>query len=95
MDDWSPLSVSKEDFADQNTYKAYLTALTKHHKIPVVITEFGTSTARTISYSDANTGRNSGQMTEKEQGDVLKRSFEDIVESGANGACIYSWHDEW
>ena len=95
MDDWSPLKIAKEDFPDQNTYKAYLTAITNHHSMPVIISEFGTSTARTMSYIDKNTGRNSGQMTEEEQGEVLKKSFEDIVASGANGACVFSWHDEW
>ncbi len=95
MDDWSPLGIEKEYFADGNTYRAYLTALTNHHKVPVVISEFGTSTARTMSYRDVNTGRNSGQMTETEQGEVLKRSFEDIVSFGANGACVFSWQDEW
>lgn len=95
IDDWSALGIAKEDFTDKNTYRAYLTALVNHHKIPVVISEFGTSTARTMSYEDVNTGRNSGQMTETQQGEVLKRSFDDIVVSGANGACVYSWQDEW
>ena len=98
-EDWTGLGIAKEDYTDEsgavNTYKAYLTALTKHHNIPVVIAEFGTSTARTMSYQEVNTNRNSGQMTENEQGDVLKKSFEDIVASGSNGACVFSWHDEW
>jgi len=95
MDDWSSLGIDKNDYSDGNTYLAYLTALTNHHSIPVVISEFGTSTARTMSYQDVNTGRNAGSMTEKEQGEVLERSYYDIVASGANGACVFSWHDEW
>ena len=98
-DDWSNIGVSKDDFTlsdgSVNTYRAYLTALQKHHEIPVVIAEFGTSTARTMSYQDVNTGRNAGQMTEKEQGAVLVRSYNDIVASGAAGACVFSWNDEW
>lgn len=98
-EDWSNLGVSSEDFTDENgvinTYRAYLTALEKHHSIPVVIAEFGTSTARTMSYQDVNTGRHAGSMTEKEQGEVLERCYYDIVASGAAGACVFSWHDEW
>lgn len=97
-DDWSNVGLTASDFTDggtMNTYRAYLTALQKHHTMPVVIAEFGTSTARTIFYQDVNTGRNGGQMTEKQQGEVLKESYEDIVASGVNGACIYTWQDEW
>lgn len=98
-DDWSNLGISAEDFTDSNghmnTYLAYLTALNKHHSVPVVIAEFGTSTARTMSYQDVNTGRNAGSMNEKEQGGVLERSYYDIVASGSSGACVFSWHDEW
>lgn len=95
MDDWSPLGLNKDEYTDGNTYRAYLTALTNHHTMPVVISEFGTSTARTMSYRERDDGRNSGLLTEQEQGEVLKRSYEDIVASGANGACVFSWNDEW
>lgn len=98
-EDWTPFGITKEEFTDRtgtsNTYRAYLSALERHHTIPVVIAEFGTSTARAMSYQDVNTKRNSGQMTETEQGEVLKRSFEDIVASGAKGAIVFSWQDEW
>lgn len=99
FDDWTSLGISKEEYNDKegsiNTYRAYLTALKKHHSIPVVIAEFGTSTARTMFYQETNKGRNAGRLTEKEQGQVLKRSYEDIVASGMNGACVFSWYDEW
>ena len=95
MDDWSLLGLNKEDYGDGNTYRAYLTALTNHHNMPVVISEFGTSTARTMSYCESEDGRGSGQLTEQEQGEILKRCYEDIVASNANGACVFSWNDEW
>lgn len=98
-DDWSNVGISKDDFVSSdgsvNTYRAYLTALEKHHSIPVVVAEFGTSTARTMYYQDVNTARNAGQMTEKEQGDVLVKCYDDIVASGMAGACVFSWNDEW
>ena len=93
-EDWTPFGVTKEEFGE-NTYRAYLSALTKHHTMPVVIAEFGTTTARTAMYSESNSGIKSGRLSEQEQGEVLAKSYEDIVTSGANGACVYSWHDEW
>ena len=78
-----------------NTYRAYLTALTNHHTIPVVISEFGVSTGRGLAQKDANTGRNQGHMSETEQGDAIVECYEDIIASGCAGCCVFSWQDEW
>ena len=78
-----------------NTYRAYLTALTNHHTMPVVISEFGVSTGRGLAQEDANTGRNQGHMSETEQGDAIVECYEDIVASGCAGCCVFSWQDEW
>lgn len=78
-----------------NTYRAYLTMLTKHHSMPVVISEFGVSTGRGMAQRDSNTGRNQGNMSEKEQGEALVQCYEDIQAAGCAGCCIFSWQDEW
>ena len=98
--DWTPYGF--EDplaFVDEdgrlNTYRAYLTALTKHHTMPVVISEFGVSTGRGLAQKDANTGRNQGHMSETEQGNAIVECYEDIVASGCAGCCVFSWQDEW
>ncbi|MGN0405597.1 MAG: hypothetical protein ACI4F1_10270 [Bariatricus sp.] len=78
-----------------NTYKAYLTMLTGHHTMPVVISEFGVSTGRGMAQRDQNTGRNQGNMSEQEQGQSLVDCYNDIMESGCAGCCIFSWQDEW
>lgn len=89
----------KEDYTDRygryNTYLAYLTALNRYHTIPVVITEFGVSTGRGIAQIDENTGRNQGHMSERGQGQAIIECYEDIVDSGCAGCCVFSWQDEW
>lgn len=78
-----------------NTYKAYLSMLTDHHKMPVVISEFGVSTGRGMAQRDRNTGRNQGHMSEKDQGEALIECYEDITDTGCAGGCVFSWQDEW
>lgn len=78
-----------------NTYLAYLKLLTKHHKMPVVISEFGVSTGRGMAQRDFNTNRNQGHMSEREQGQALVECWEDIMAAGCNGGCVFTWQDEW
>ncbi len=78
-----------------NTYLAYLRALNRYHTLPVVITEYGVTTGRGMAQRDVNTGRNQGHMTEQEQGQALIECYEDIMEAGCAGSCVFTWHDEW
>ena len=78
-----------------NTYYTYLKALTNYHTIPVVISEYGVSTGRGMAQRDYNTGRNQGHMTEQEQGQALIDCYEDIMDAGCAGSCVFTWQDEW
>ncbi len=90
---------SKEDYYDNkgqlNTYYTYLKAINNFHTMPVVVSEFGVSTGRGIARKDKNTGRNQGHMTETEQGYALIECWEDLIEAGSAGGCVFSWQDEW
>ncbi|MBQ7604109.1 MAG: hypothetical protein IJU75_04075 [Clostridia bacterium] len=100
---WNVPSVTdylrEEDYTDRygrfNTYLAYLTALNRYHTMPVVISEFGVSTGRGMAQIDENTGRNQGHMSENGQGQAIIECYEDIVDSGCAGCCVFSWQDEW
>lgn len=87
------------DFYDSdgnlNTYYAYLKLLNDYHDIPVVISEYGLSTGRGMSQRDVNTGRNQGGLTEEEQGQALIECYEDIMDAGSAGSCVFLWQDEW
>lgn len=91
--------LTKKDYYDQNgdynTYRAYLTAISRYHTMPVVISEFGVTTGRGVAKIDKNTNRNQGHMTEQEQGAALVQCYEDIIGAGCAGGCVFSWQDEW
>ncbi len=97
--DWSMYDISKDDFGSSNgnpnTYRAYLKMLNNHHTMPVIISEFGVSTGRGMAQRDMNTGRNQGNMSEKEQGQALIDCYDDIKSAGCAGCCVFTWQDEW
>lgn len=100
VDDYKDIGIKninkfKTEDGKINTYKAYLSMLTDHHKMPVVISEFGVSTGRGMAQRDRNTGRNQGHMSEKDQGEALIECYEDITDTGCAGGCVFSWQDEW
>lgn len=92
-----PEYLSFEDETIENTYLAYLEKLVEHHEMPVVISEFGVSSARGQAAYEQNTdlGRDQGHMSEKEQGEAIVSLSEDIKSSGAAGGIVFVWHDEW
>lgn len=99
-DDWASLGIENStDFITEdgklNTYKAYLSLLTSHHTMPVIISEFGVSTGRGMAQVDTNTGRNQGNMSETEQGEAIIECYNDIMSVGCAGCCVFSWQDEW
>lgn len=98
-EDWTLFGIGqKTDYytdGELNTYRAYLDMLTKHHQMPVVISEFGVSTGRGMAQIDANTNRNQGHMSESEQGEALILCYEDIQAAGCAGCCVFTWQDEW
>ncbi len=100
MDDWSAFGITDRSAfynkdGELNTYRAYLSLLTEHHTMPVVISEFGVSTGRGMAQRDMNTGRNQGNMSEKDQGQALVDCYDDIRSVGCAGCCVFSWQDEW
>ena len=83
--------------SDENLYRKYISKLNSHHKLPVVISEFGAPSSRGISSYEQNIslGRNQGNMSEEEQGNAIVSMYEDIMKSGSAGAIVFSWQDEW
>lgn len=78
-----------------NTYYSYLKIINEHHKMPVVVSEFGIPTSRGMAQRDKNTGRSQGNMSEKQQGQALVNCYKDIKAAGCSGSIVFSWQDEW
>ena len=85
------------DSTIENTYLAYLEKVAKHHKMPVVISEFGVPSSRGMASYEQNKdlGRNQGGMSEKGQGDALVSMYKNIKDSGCAGGIVFIWQDEW
>lgn len=83
------------DIQEANTYKQYLQALSSHHRMPVVISGFGASSARALSAEEKERGRNQGHLSEVQQGKAIISMYDDITAAGCAGGIIYEWQDEW
>lgn len=79
---------------EENTYLQYLQAINEHHTMPVVISEFGVSSARGMASQDSM-GRNQGGISETQQGEALVSMYHDIISAGSAGAIVFTWQDEW
>ena len=79
---------------EPNNYAGYLHDLEDAHDIPVLVAEFGIPASRGLTHRNPF-GWNQGFIEETEQGDILVRLYEDIVETGMLGGLIFTWQDEW
>lgn len=74
------------------SYKGYVEWLKGKHAQdkPLIITELGLSVS---IYGPGKYGR--GGNTEEEQRDGTLMMYDDIVNAGAVGGCVFEWNDEW
>ncbi|NMA18037.1 MAG: hypothetical protein GX939_04705 [Clostridiaceae bacterium] len=79
---------------EKNNYAGYLNHLNSVHKLPVLIAEFGIPASRGITHENPY-GWNQGFKSEIEQGEILSRLYEDILEEDMLGGLIFTWQDEW
>lgn len=85
----------KDNKGRKNTYKAYLKDLIKEHSVPVLVAEYGVPSSRGCTHKNIITGFNQGQITEKQQGEMLVSMSQDIYDTGYCGELIFAWQDEW
>ena len=81
----------------ENSYRTYLSMLTQHHNLPVVVSEFGVPSSRGKAAYEQNRalGRDQGGINETQQGEALVAMCEDIKASGCAGGMVFIWQDEW
>lgn len=82
------LESMNSSFADTKETRAYLKKLQSHHKMPVIISDFGYSTSRGVDDI-------TGAISEEEQGKEIVKRYQTIRNSGFGGAFINSWQDSW
>ncbi|MGG3912589.1 hypothetical protein [Rossellomorea vietnamensis] len=79
---------------EKNNYAGYLHDMKKAHSMPLVVAEFGVPGSRGLTHKNVY-GMDQGNHSEKEQGEIDRRLFEDIVEEKMAGGMVFAWQDEW
>lgn len=79
---------------ENNNYAAYLHELHAVHRLPILVAEFGVPGSRGLTHENPF-GLNQGFLSEQEQGEILKRLYEDIIHENLLGGLIFTWQDEW
>ena len=76
-------------------YGGYLQQfMSVHPEYPAVIAEFGLSTSLNPAHIQPE-GFNHGEVSEKQQGEMLSRLMRAIVKEGYAGGVLFEWADEW
>lgn len=92
---YTPKYVNYKDFrGEKNNYAGYLNDLHAAHRLPVLISEFGIPASRGLTHVNPF-GWNQGFMAEDEQGKILVRLYEDILNEDMLGGLVFTWQDEW
>jgi tetratricopeptide (TPR) repeat protein len=83
------------DVEGPSAYAGYLQDLLRHHRShPVFVAEFGVPTSRDVVHVQPQ-GWTHGGHNEVAQGTIDARLLRGIHESGAAGASLFAWIDEW
>lgn len=79
----------------RSNYFGYLRDLRRVHRgVPIVIAEFGIPTSRGNAHVQPQ-GWHHGGVSERDAGAANARLAAEIRESGAAGAIVFAWMDEW
>lgn len=81
-----------KEYVDRMDY--YFKKLNNHHKIPVVIGEYGIPSARTGGDFNMNPNKIK-YIDEKEQGNTLVLLYRSIKNSGCAGSFLFEFQDSW
>ncbi|MFC0188643.1 hypothetical protein ACFFJY_10120 [Fictibacillus aquaticus] len=79
---------------EKNNYAGYLNDMKQVHSMPLLVAEFGVPSSRGITHENVY-GLDQGHHSEKEQGNMDTRLFEDIVQEKMAGGMVFTWQDEW
>ena len=90
-----PYTAFVDETGVRNPYRCYLSELTAHHTIPVVVSEFGVPASRSSAYRDLWRDFSHGGLNETEQGQAVAALLHDIRSAGCAGSMVFTWQDEW
>ena len=79
----------------KSAYQTYLETLTTYHSIPVIVTEYGIPSSRSITHDDIWRNFTHGGLDETQQGQAIAALHRDIQAAGCAGSLVFNWQDEW
>lgn len=92
---YDPQYLAASSSEGRSAYFGYLSALRAHHAgIPFVISEYGVPSSRGLAHLQPQ-GWHHGGHDEVAMAAIDARLTREIRESGAAGAIIFAWTDEW
>jgi len=90
-----PALLQARDSIGPNSFFGYLQALKAHYaNMPLLISEYGVPTSLGVSHFHPY-GWNHGGITERQQGEILARMTQNILDAGSAGGIVFELHDEW
>ena len=92
---YGPYTKYLDETGNPNPYRKYLMELVEHHNNPVVVTEYGIPSSRSIAHDDIWRSFSHGGMNETEQAVAIAELYQDIKKAGCAGSMVFSWQDEW
>lgn len=96
--DFISKTASYRNYSDafgSNSYLGYLHDLKSHYaNMPLLIAEFGVPSSWGVAHYSAS-NMNHGGHTEREQGEIGLRLFENIETAQCAGGIYFAWIDEW
>ena len=92
---YGPYTKYIDDEGNANPYRKYLMELVEYHSYPVVVSEYGTPSSRSIAHEDLWRNIPHGGLNEEEQAKGIVTLYTDIKKAGCAGSMVFSWQDEW
>ena len=84
-----------DESGHHNPYRKYLTELVEYHSYPVVVSEYGIPSSRSVAHKDIWRKFSHGGLNEKEQAKAVSVLYDDIKKAGCAGSLVFKWQDEW
>ncbi|MFZ0075418.1 MAG: hypothetical protein WAL00_04830 [Exiguobacterium undae] len=92
-------SFIKEEFGRKGdtgseSYSRYLKEMKAYHDMPLLVSEFGIPSSRGKTHLGPN-GFDQGHVSEENQGKLVAKLYQDIVDTKMAGGLVFIWQDEW
>lgn len=90
----SDVKALKQKIQQKDETLGYVQLLTQYHTIPMIVGDYGYSTARGVDRQSLIEQNGKG-LNEQQQGTQLVNAYQSYIKNGCQGAIINAWNDNW